>query len=457
MSNVQAFGAVGDGRTNNTAALKHAIEDGDGVLRFPPGVYRLESTIEVDLGKYGPIAFEGIAGPTRIDMIGKGPAIRIAGHHKGTADPASRTDKTRDEERFPVIRNLEFFSSTRTGDGIEFVGTMQPLVENVFIQNIKHGIALRGRNRSVLISNCQIYNNLGVGVLIEDANLHQINILGNHISYNRIGGIRIQRSEVRNLQITGNDIEYNNHRAHRSPPEPTAEIYVDTTAIGASVNEVTVCSNTIQATASPGGANIRIIEKRGEDRPPGLWTITGNVIGSQENNVHLTHCRGVTLTGNNIYSAEQANVLLEDCSQIILSGNQSRRHVESMACGYRLVNTTDSVIGNCVIEDESPEGQKSGRSLIELTSCERIQIQGCTISGGVPYGVDASDCRMLNISGCTIADNRKERKTLSQIRIAGKGSANLVTGNILGKSVEPAIAVSAEAGVTQNGNVVEAE
>lgn len=79
-----------------------------------------------------------------------------------------------------------------------------------------------------------------------------MNITGNHISYNRLGGIRLERSEVRNLQITGNDIEYNNHAEHGTEPEPTAEIYVDVAGKN-SVNEVTVASNTIQATPSEGG------------------------------------------------------------------------------------------------------------------------------------------------------------------------------------------------------------
>jgi hypothetical protein len=35
--------------------------------------------------------------------------------------------------------------------------------------------------------------------------------------------------------------------------------------------------------------------------PPRLWTIAGNVIGNQANNVHLTACEAVTLSGNTIY------------------------------------------------------------------------------------------------------------------------------------------------------------
>ena len=43
------------------------------------------------------------------------------------------------------------------------------------------------RNRNVIISDCQIYNNSGIGVYFDRVNLHQVNITGNHI--NRVVGL----------------------------------------------------------------------------------------------------------------------------------------------------------------------------------------------------------------------------------------------------------------------------
>ena len=214
--------------------------------------------------------------------------------------------------------------------------------------------------------------------------MHQINIAGSHISYNRLGGIRIERSEVRNLQITGNDIEYNNHAKHRSEPEPTAEIYVDTTAEGASVNEVTIASNTIQATVSPGGANIRVIaDPTTSNRPPGLWAITGNVIGSQENNVHLTGCYGMSLSGNTIYSCGNRNLLIEDSRQINIGTNTFRRHTPKMGTGVRIVRSSDLTFNGCSVNDETVGGQTSGASLLELAECDRINVSGSQFLNGV--------------------------------------------------------------------------
>ena len=39
MNNVKDFGAVGDGKTSDTAAIQRAIEAGGEVI-FPPGVYK---------------------------------------------------------------------------------------------------------------------------------------------------------------------------------------------------------------------------------------------------------------------------------------------------------------------------------------------------------------------------------------------------------------------------------
>ena len=54
----------------------------------------------------------------------------------------------------------------------------------------RHGIHLLGRDRNVLIANCHIYDNSGVGVFLDRLNLHQINIVGNHISYASRAGSR---------------------------------------------------------------------------------------------------------------------------------------------------------------------------------------------------------------------------------------------------------------------------
>lgn len=447
MSDVHDFGAAGDGKADDSEAIQHAVQTGDGCLEFPAGVFRISRPIDVPLNQHGPVSISG-CGATKILMTGPGPAFRLTGTHGGTGSPTSVKPEIWTRQRMPTIQNLEIEGDHPEADGLELVETMQAVLSGVLIRQCRHGVRLRKRNRNVLITGCHIYHNTGIGVFLDQVDLHQINIAGSHISYNRLGGIRMERSVIRNLQITGNDIEYNNHRVHDTDPEPTAEIYIDTTAPGASVNEVTIASNTIQATASPEGANIRIQEKPGENRPPGLITITGNVIGSQENNVHLTGCYGVVLSGNTIYSCEHRNLLLEQCRQISITGNVSRRHTTQYQTGMRLEDCTDCVISGCIVHDETETGQASGASLLELIGCRRINVTGSQFSNGVPYGIDADQCRQVQIGACMVIDSRSAPAAEGSIRFRGEGDANRISDCILdaGKG-QPKTDLAAEAQV----------
>ena len=450
MSNVMRFGAVGDGKNDDTEAINHAVSDGDGVLHFPSGTYRITSPIEINLSDDGPLGIDG-GGVARVVMAGKGPAFRLVGTHGGTGDPGSRNGNVATRQRMPTIKNIEVEGVHIEADGVELIRTMQSVFEGVMVTRCRHGIHLVERNRNVLISHCHVYFNTGVGIYLDGVNLHQINIAGSHVSYNRLGGIRIERSEVRNLQITGNDIEYNNHRSHNAEPEPTAEIYVDTTADGASVNEVTIASNTIQATASPGGANIRIKESPDASRPPGLFAISGNVIGSQENNVHLSGCYGIALSGNTIYSCGNRNLLIEDSRLINVSGNTFRRHTPRYGTGVRLVDSSDITFTGCGIHDETETGQPGVTALLELEKCERVTVSGSQFVNGL-IGVAASTCSHLSLSGNSLFDTREKPIAKHAIQFKEKGSGNFVTANSIGKTSGKEIDAVEDDGVRAEGN-----
>ena len=426
MSNVRTFGAVGDGETDDTEAIRHALVDGDGTLEFPRGDYLISETIEVRLDETGRLGIDGTDGTATVIMSGEGPAFRIIGTHAGTGDPNSAKPNIWQKQRMPTIRNIEITATSEKADGVELIETMQAVFSGVLIRQVRHGIRLHKRNRNVLINDSHIYHNLGVGIYFDAVNLHQINICGNHISYNRLGGIRIERSEVRNLQITGNDIEYNNHRAFGTDPEVTAEILIDTTAERATVNEVTIASNTIQATPSEGGCNIRIKEEPGADRPPGLWNITGNVIGNQVNSMHLTGCYGITISGNTIYSSENRNLLIELSSHINVTGNVFRRHTPRLFTGVRVVDSTDCIFSGCSFRDESEEGQSNGASLLELADCRRINVQGCQLIDGAPWGLDVARSSGVNVTGCNFGGELTTKRGEGAIRFAGTGKDNLI-------------------------------
>ena len=53
MSNIFGFGAKGDGVADDTEALQHTIDAGDGVLRLNKGTYRITKPLVLDLTKTG--------------------------------------------------------------------------------------------------------------------------------------------------------------------------------------------------------------------------------------------------------------------------------------------------------------------------------------------------------------------------------------------------------------------
>ena len=427
MTSVHDFGAAGDGQRDDTAAIQHALRDGEGLVDFPRGDYVISRPIDLKLSQIGRTAIVGSGGTAKIIMKGPGPAFRLIGNHVGTADPASMKPEIWRRQRMATLAEIEIEGAHPEADGVELSGAVQPIIRNVGLHRLRHGIRLVGRNRNVIIDGCQIYHNTGVGIYLDGVNLHQINIFGNHVSYNRLGGIRIERSEVRNLQITGNDIEYNTDRTHKIKEVATAEIYIDCTAENATVNEVTIASNTIQATPSQGGANLRIMENGNTSgRPPGLFAITGNVIGNQTNNVHLSGCYGITLSGNNIYSAKEHNLLIDGgCRQIIVAANQFRRHTPNLGTGIHIAASYDCIVSGCHVIDESADGQVSGKALLSLENCQRVTLNACQLIGSGTTCLELADCKDVSVGDCTLFAGTDAPKGMS-LSCTGNGFGNIV-------------------------------
>ena len=68
---VRDFGAAGDGRTDDTTAIREAIAGSEtGLIVFPLGDYRITETIEIDLAETGRIGLTGSGGTGRVVMAG---------------------------------------------------------------------------------------------------------------------------------------------------------------------------------------------------------------------------------------------------------------------------------------------------------------------------------------------------------------------------------------------------
>jgi Pectate lyase superfamily protein/Right handed beta helix region len=412
MTNVRDFGAVGDGRADDTKAIRHAVERGGGFLLFPRGTYRLTAPVEVDLDRSGPIGLSGQGGTARLLMDGPGPAVRIVGTHDKSADPWTFEPRVWQRQRMPTVGGIEIVGNHEQADGIELEGTMQATIAGVSIRRCRYGVHLVRRNRNVLLADSHIYEGRGpsIGVYFDGVNLHQTIICGCHISFCKHAGIKVARSEVRNLQITGCDIEYN----HDTDNADSADVWIE--AREGTVREGTIASNTIQAKGSPKGSNVRIEGPPRDDAAgAGLWTITGNILQSQQVNLWLRYCRGVVVTGNSFATAFERSLVLEHCRHIVVGTNTFDHNPDypgDRIDGIRIVGSAGVNLQNLILEGCRAGGPDAGGA-IEVVDSSEVLIHGCQVLDPEFRGIDIRNCRNTKVSECNVVD-RRARPTMRE-------------------------------------------
>jgi len=237
------------------------------------------------------------------------------------------------------------------------------------VRDCVHAIHIPNHNRNIIIADCHLYHNYGIGVFLDNVNLHQINIHGCHISYNFRGGIKIVEGNVRNVQIVGNDIEYN--RNPEDDAQPAGDVWFVAGPIG--IREGAICGNTIQGVPTADGANVRL-EGLGPQNTlkVGLLTVSGNLITSQRVNILCRYARGIALGDNIHISGHERNIRVEHCEQVTITG---------------------------AVLDNNPDYQPAAPGGIELA-----HVQGCTVTGVMAENcreaLTASDCTGLTLTGC---------------------------------------------------------
>ncbi|MBI4662549.1 MAG: right-handed parallel beta-helix repeat-containing protein [Verrucomicrobia bacterium] len=438
-TDVRAFGAAGDGKTDDTAAIQRAVNAGVGGVHFSKGIYRLTQPVVINLDKVGFTSLVG-DGTGRIVMAGAGPAFQLLGTHQGSADPDQFKPNVWDRQRTPMVDAVEIVGDHREADGIEATGTMQLTITRVVLRKLRHGIRLTVRNRNVLIADSHIYDNRGIGVFYDNVNLHQSSITGCHISYCSGGGVVSRGGNVRNVQIGNCDIESN--MSPNTPP--TANVLLDST--GGSIGEVAITGCTIQHhSPSPDSANIRIL---GQGREPALEkragtattqeghvTLTGNVLSDVQINVHIRHARGVTLTGNTFWMGYQHDLLVEESSNIVIGPNNFDRNPR-----YNYGTSLDANGGlvfrnskDCLLTGLHVNGVWRKPAALLIEACDRFNVSNCSILDSDNVGLLMKDSTNTRVSGCVIRDGRKEKKGTESLKAVG-GHGNWIVQNMLGDS-----------------------
>ncbi len=398
---------VGDGRADDTAALQKLVDAG-GSVSLPKGRYRLTKTVTVDLAKLGAAGISS-DGTATLLMAGPGPALKIVGTHGGTAAPKSFKPETW-AQRTPVVQGLEIVGAHAEADGVEANGTMQLTLSRLTIRECRHGIRLAVRNRNVVIADCHLYRNRGVGLFLDKVNLHQTNVTGCHISYNLGGGIVAVGGEVRNLHVGTCDIEAN----HDENGPPSANILLDST--GGSIAEVAITGCTIQHTHKAlGSANIRIfgagkdpslLRREGREHTrEGHVTIVGNVFSDVQVNLEVRQSRGVTVSANTFWEGFAHDLVVEDSQNVVITGNNFDRNPRYLVNGHGLAEK------NGVLLRRVADSAFSGNVVVGVH--------------GQEAAVDVEDGTRLRITDNSILDSDGHALRLTRL------SRSLVTGNLL--------------------------
>lgn len=439
MAEVANFGASGDGVTDDTAALEHALHEGDGVLRLHKGTFRLSRPLVIDLAKSGYAAIIGDGGTSRLLMTGPGPAIKIVGTHQGTSVPKSVTDAIWQKERFPTLSGFEIVGEHPAAVGIELLRCFQPTISQVSVRRCRYGIHLTERNRNVLITDCHLYDNDVYGLYFDHCDLHQTNVTGCHISFNKRAGIKSLAGDVHNLQITGNDIEYNNRPGTDTPDEGGAEIDFDATE--GAISEVTISSNTIQATVQPGGANVRIRGSiSGTNQGACLIAVTGNIIGSNMRGLDLSHVYRLTATGNTIYDSGEYSILAKSCRGMALGTNTICWKADDAlpARDGLFFDDCEQVTLTGLTAERLGLGSDEAGAAVMLHNCRDVQMTGCQIIDPIHAGLELKACTRCMITGNSIVDRRDPVRMKHAIRLIGPNKDVMIQHNLLrGSSTLP--------------------
>ncbi|HYF37669.1 MAG TPA: right-handed parallel beta-helix repeat-containing protein, partial [Prosthecobacter sp.] len=357
------------------------------------------------------------------------------------AAPATFKPQVWDKERTPMVSALEIVGAHPEANGIEATGTMQITISRVVVRKCRHALHFTTRNRNVLIADCHLYENSGIGIFYDDVNIHQTNVIGSHISYNNGGGIVSRGGNVRNFHIGTCDIE-GNHTPN-GPPSANVEL----TSTGGSIGEVAITGCTIQhSSKAPGSANIRIqgagsdpsLERRvgRATTREGNVTISANVFSDVRVNIEVQESRGVTITGNTFWEGFEHDLIAEGCEHLVVSDNNFDRNPRYAVNGFENAENNGLVFKNCA--DTAITGNIIGgvwrhRAAVDVENCSRMMIANNSILDSDGAGLRLEGVKNSLITNNLIRDDREEAKRSKEpslVVIGGEG--NQIGANLLG-------------------------
>lgn len=328
--------------SDDTDALQYLF-DNNIMVSLENRNYYISRTLNIDVSKLRCLEGNG----AQIIINGYYTAFNVIGNLTASANP-SQSGGLAFTEMWAIIRNLKITSSYKErGTGISINKVFGLHIENVSLYYLGSGIKIKGINRNLCFYKNDIYACAGYGIDFTEADVHQININNNHISY-CWRCIYINKSDIYNLQIVGNDIETSD----------TGGIYdgKEVIYIGVNTGNFIECVEIVGNTLEDHNVGNYIIKLVNEDYYNILQNIviTGNSIGNCNKILYVKNANGLIFTSNAVKNFTDYAINTEaSIESMIISNNHLR------SAGGGLFNTlskgnlqkinisSNNLIGSC--------------------------------------------------------------------------------------------------------------
>ena len=398
---------IGDGVTDDTAALKTDILMNSGVISFDPNkIYLITDTLEIDVARYHRLNGNGArfvsASPDKPCFRLKG--SMVSGH---SASPDSNKSYARQQYGFVFDHTVIYGQTVGVGVGVEVTGCLAPTLTNNNILFLDKGVVFKNTNRDVNLIGNRIWVNKTYGIEFHDsANIHQINIVSNIITYNTVN-IIIDNADIYNIQITGNDIE-------------TASSGFLNTSGGANIiinaqtgltEDVTIVGNTM------------------EDH----WVSDGMIV---LNGAHTNSIASVCIDGNSFGNSRDVEIKMGGCSGVYVGGQFKHSYGAT-------VEATGHIDGLTMNVQSKKTGTKGGLFKCANASADlsNVTISGCNLSGTSRRAIDIVANKLTNfiINGNGLKDLGQQQASIKIAVDTVEGlrvDMNNISENVYSKAIE---------------------
>ena len=211
----------------------------------------------------------------------------------------------------------------------------------------------------------------------------------------------------------------------------------------------------MQARESPRGANVRFVGAKDHPNAVGLFTISGNLIGSQARALDLHTCRAVVISGNSIYSGYRQAIWAEDAEHLVIGANTIDHNPE-----YKGNSTDQVVLRNCrnvsltglILQHTRPATEEVTTS-VELRGCRNVNVVGVQIFGARGRGIALENCQVARIADSTIRGTAEDKAYRAAVTVDGQCANVMIVNNFLGRGADGNFTLPAARG-TASGNVM---